>query len=500
MAGPAGMPYNGAMTVIRGGRLLESRAHTAEPADIRLDGDTIAEVGRPGLAAPAGATVVDAAGMLMIPGLVNAHTHSHGNLGKGAGDRWTLELLLNAGPWISGNRNLEEKYLSALLGAVEMVQKGCTACYDLFYEFPAPTLEGLEAVGRAYADVGMRAVVAPMMADRTIYDAVPGLLESLPAAVRARVEKFALAPWEVSLGAARKAVEDWKLDREGVSLAVAPTIPLHCSDAFLAGCRDLARDFGTGLHMHLAESKIQALAGLARYGKSLTAHLDDLGLLGPGFTAAHAIWLDGDDIARLADRGASVAHNPGSNMRLGSGLAAARAMLERGVNVGIGTDTPTCSDNLNMFESMRMASFVSRVQGHDYTRWLATEEVVTMATAGSARVLGAADRLGRIAPGFKADIVFLDLGHINYLPFNDPTNQVVHVEDGGAVESVMIGGRLILDHRRLTTVDLADLRARVERAVERLRALNAPARALAEELEPLIGSFCRGLSARGSPP
>ncbi len=486
------------MTIIRGGRLLDSRTHTAEPADIRIEGDTIAEVGRPGLAAPAGAPVIDARDTLMIPGLVNAHTHSHGNLGKSLGDRWTLELLLNAGPWITGNRNLEEKQLSALLGAMEMVQKGCTAAYDLFYEFPAPALEGLEAVGRAYAEVGMRAVIAPMMADQTIYDAVPGLLEGVPQ-IRSRVQKFQLPPWEVSLAAARKALEGWKLDAEGVSLALAPTIPLHCSDAFMTGCRDLAREFGAGLHMHVAESKIQAMAGLTRYGKSLTAHLDELGLLGPNFTAAHAIWIDGDDMQRLADRGASVAHNPGSNMRLGSGLAAARLMLGRGVNVGIGTDTPTCSDNLNMFEAMRMASFVSRVQTPDYTRWLATDEVVSLATAGSARALGRGDQLGRIAPGFKADITFLDLGHVNYLPLNDPTNQVVHVEDGTGVQSVMIGGRLVLDHGRLTTVNVAAVRRRVEQAVERLRAVNAPARALADELEPLIGTFCRGLSAREYP-
>ncbi len=157
-------------TVIRGGRLLDAPAHAAPRADILIDGDNIAEIGRPGLAAPGDATVIDARGMLLHPGLVNAHTHGHGNLAKGMGDRWTLELLLASGPWTFGQRVFEDTYLSTLIGAVEMVLKGCTACYDLTLEMPMPTPEGLDAAGHAYADVGMRAVVAPMVADRTLYE------------------------------------------------------------------------------------------------------------------------------------------------------------------------------------------------------------------------------------------------------------------------------------------------------------------------------------------
>src|SRR5204863_4626758 len=152
-------------TVIRGGRLLDIRAHRAHLTDILVAGDSIAEIGAPGLAAPAGATVVDARGTLLHPGLINAHTHAHGNLAKGMGDRWTLELLLTAGPWISGGRTLEDKYLTTYVGAIEMLLKGCTACYDLTVEFPLPSVEGLEACGRAYADAGMRTVLAPMVAE-----------------------------------------------------------------------------------------------------------------------------------------------------------------------------------------------------------------------------------------------------------------------------------------------------------------------------------------------
>src|SRR5437870_4940519 len=147
-------------TIIRGGRLLDVKARRADPADILIEGDTILEVGRPGLAAPADAVAIDASRRLMHPGLINAHTHGHGNLAKGMGDRWTLELLLTAGPWITGNRNAEDRYLSTQLGAVEMVLKGCTACYDLSFEWPLATSEGLALAGKAYADIGIRAVLA----------------------------------------------------------------------------------------------------------------------------------------------------------------------------------------------------------------------------------------------------------------------------------------------------------------------------------------------------
>ncbi len=480
-------------TIIRAGRILDAPAHAAPPADILIDGDAIAEVGRPGLAAPDDATVVDASGMLLHPGLVNAHTHSHGNLAKGMGDRWTLELLLASGPWCLGQRIFDDIYLTTTIGAVEMVTKGCTACYDLTLEMPAPTPEGLDAVGRAYADVGMRAVVAPMVADKTLYEAIPGLMDALTPSLRKDVESLRLAPYDTSLANMRKALEGWSVDSDLTRLAVAPTIPLHCSDDFMTGCAELAREFGVGLHSHVAESKVQAISGLKRYGKSLTAHLDDIGLLGSDFTVAHGVWLDDEDCRRLGDHGASVAHNPGSNMRLGSGLADARGMLNRSVNLGIGTDGANCSDNQNMYESMRLASMVSKVQGPDQRQWLTTEEIVAAATEGSARALGWKD-IGRIAPGYKADIVFLDLGTINWVPFNDPTNQMVHTEDGSSVKHVMIGGSMVVRDRAPVNVDMANLAKLAEAARARLAEVNRPGKELFDRLECIVGSFCPGLA------
>jgi guanine deaminase len=320
------------------------------------------------------------------------------------------------------------------------------------------------------------------------------LLGVLPPELQKAVEALRPAPWETSLAGLRAALKTWTLDRDQVRLGVAPTIPHHCSDPFLRACADLAKEHGVGLHSHVSESKVQAIVGLQRYGCTLTAHLDALGVLGPHVTVAHGVWLDADDMRRLGDHGASVAHNPGSNMRLGNGFADMRAMLRHRVNVGVGTDGASCSDNQNMYEAMRLASLVSKGRTPDVEQWVTTTEAALAATEGGARALGLEGRLGRLAPGYKADIVFLDLTHPNWMPLNDPTNQLVHTEDGTAVRHVMIGGRLVVEDRRLTTVDLQALRRDAEAARERLAALNAPARALYERLAPVVGRFCPGLA------
>ena len=270
--------------------------------------------------------------------------------------------------------------------------------------------------------------------------------------------------------------------------AVAPTIPHHCSDAFMSGCADLSREFGVGLHSHVQESKVQVIAGLKRYAKTQTAHLEELGLLGPDFTVAHGVWLDSDDMTRLADHGCSVSHNPASNMRLGNGLADMRGMLSRGVNVGIGTDGANCSDNLNMYENMRLASMISKVQSPDTENWVTTDQVFEAATIGSAKALGLSGRLGQIAPGYAADIVFLDLDHINWMPLNDPTNQIVHTEDGAGVHSVMVAGRMVVEHGKVIGVDMTRLAARVEAARERLEAFNKPTKALCNALSTVVNT------------
>ena len=307
--------------VIRGGLVADAAHPLAEARDILVRDGVIVTIGPPGIAVPEGTAVFDASGLLLHPGLVNGHTHSHGFLGRGIGDRWTLELLLAASPWVSGGRTMDDIALSATIGAAELALKGCTAVLDMVGELPLPTEEGLDAVASAYDRVGLRAVIAPLVADRTLYQAIPPLAEALPGELREEVARLALPPWERTFDALVRLVRGWRWSGRGIGFGLGPTIPTHCDDAFLRACARLAGEHGLPLTMHVAESKVQAVIGGRTYGRSLVRHLDALGLIGPRFIAAHAIWLDDENRAILAARGASVIHNPSSNMKLGNGLS-----------------------------------------------------------------------------------------------------------------------------------------------------------------------------------
>jgi guanine deaminase len=481
------------MKLIAGARVLRSARAEAEALDILVEGERIHDLVPRGTVKGEGMERIDASGYALMPGLVNGHNHAQTHLAKGLFDRYTLETYLNAVPWATGRRTLEDKHLSALIGAAEMVRKGCTAGYDMFAEFPLPSAEGVEAVARGYADAGMRAVVAPMMADRSFYEAIPGLAEALPEPLRSQAMKMRSAPYKETLSSVQSLLKHWKFDTSSIKPALGPTIPHHCSDEFLVACRDLAREHGLGVQMHVAESKLQAVVAKKLYGTSLVAHLHDLKLLNEKFCVAHGVWLTDDDRKRLADAGASVSHNPGSNLKLGSGIADMRALLEAGVNVAIGTDGSASSDNLNVFEAMRLAAGLSRVQGRPPERWVGAREALYAATEGGAKALGFGN-IGRIEKGWMADLVLLDISALHYVPLNDLATQIVFGEDGTGVDSVMIGGRWVLRAGRLLTVDVAKLRRDAEAAVERLAAANAEARALSEKLHPYVGQFCGGLA------
>jgi 5-methylthioadenosine/S-adenosylhomocysteine deaminase len=477
--------------IVSGGLVLASGEGSVRLADIVLEGESIVAIVAPGSAeAP---RTIDAAGRLIIPGLINAHTHGHGGLAKGIGDLWSLELLLNGGGWINGNRTDDDRYLSTVLSAVEMVRKGCTACYDLSAMLPAPSEAALHDVARAYADVGMRAVIAPMIADRHFYAAIPGLLDAFPPELAPTAEMMRMASPEAILAPIRTAAKAWEYPQDRIRLGIAPTIPLHCSSDFIRGCRDLANEFGLPVQTHLAESPVQRAGALKQYGMTLTAYLEREGLLGPRFSGAHAIWVDDAELALIARHGGALAHNPGSNLRLGNGIADMRRAVAAGVTVGVGTDGSSSADNQNMFEAMRLAAFVSRVFDRPPEQWIGAAEALRLATEGSAAVLGMGHLIGKIAPGFKADLVFLDLDHVNLVPLNNAVNQLVNTEDGAAVREVMIGGRFVLKDGVMPGLDWPAVATRARAAAARLAEANAPMRAAAERLAPVISHFCVGL-------
>jgi 5-methylthioadenosine/S-adenosylhomocysteine deaminase len=482
------------MLVISGGLVFSAEHARGDLRDIVIEGDTIVDIVASGAVTSANAEVLDARRRLVIPGLVNAHTHSHGGLSKGVGDLWSLELLLNAAPWIGGSRSHEDKHLAALINAVEHVEKGSTACYDLMFEFPAPTIEGMEAVASAYNKVGLRAVIAPMVADLTFYQSVPGLIDALPEDARGHARDMRMGATGATIEALRMLAKRWSHPADRLRLGIAPTIPQHCTREFMVGCRDIAREHGLAMQTHVSEPKYLSASSFKVAGMSMTETMDACGIVGPWFSAAHAVWINDRDMTLLARKGAQVSHNAGSNLRLGSGIAAVRDYVRHGITVGIGTDGSASSDNQNMFEAMRYAAFVSRIRGLPPQDWVSTAEAFRMATEGSARVLGMQDFIGRIAEGYKADLVLLDLDSVNYIPLNDTTNQIVLTEDGTSVDKVLIGGRLVVTGGRAIGVDHAALAAQAQQAVERLAALNADARRFAERIEPMVSNFCRGLA------
>jgi len=186
-------------------------------------------------------------------------------------------------------------------------------------------------------------------------------------------------------------------------------------------------------------------------------------------------------------------HNPLSNLRLGSGVAPLRRMIERGLRVGLGSDGANTSDTQNLFEAARLASYLSHVVGSDETRWVSAHEVFRMGTEHSAHAMGWGQRLGRIAPGYQADLVLLDLAQPIYVPLRHALRQMVNGENGAAVDRVLVGGRLVVEHGRLLTIDEAALRRQAQAAAERLDALNAEGRNLAQALRPWVSAFCCGV-------
>jgi 5-methylthioadenosine/S-adenosylhomocysteine deaminase len=485
------MPADSDVLII-GGIVVDPAAGQAARCDLLIRKGRIAEIGGPGAIVAAGVAVHDATDRLILPGFVNAHTHGHANLMKGVADRWTLEASLTNAPWLGGGRDPDTMYLSTLLGAADMLSKGCTACFDLVYEFPRPTPGGFAAVARAYADAGLRAVLAPMIADKTLFQAIPGLLDALPADLRKTLGELGLSAGDETISAVEDIVSSCAKLPDGIGVAIAPTIPHHCSERFLLQCVDIADRHDLRIHMHVAESRLQVLAARKLYDLSPVGYLDRLGVLRPTFVAAHAIWLDDDDLDLFAKAGAAIAHVPASNLRLGSGVAQVRAMLDRGITVGLATDGANSSDAQNMLLAMRLASYLSRAFAVPRDRWLSAAETVRLATLCGADLLGL-EHGGRIEQGALADLVFLDLGHVDFVPLTDPLNQIVTCADSACVREVMVSGRFVMQRGRIASIEMSEVRERVRAAVEQLQINVADAKALATRLEPHVVAFAESL-------
>ncbi|MBX6388804.1 MAG: amidohydrolase family protein [Frankia sp.] len=459
--------------VVVGGTVLTGPDWRPGPRDLLVEDGVIAAVGAPGAFDGADAARHVASGRLVIPGLVNAHTHAHTLPVRGVARDWTLEVSLLHGAWMGAARPAELAELCAVLAGAESLASGCTGVFDLVSQTGGPDVAGLHAVARGYERVGVRALVAPMVADRPVHDAVPAIGACCGAG------PSGLAGAEI-VRRCREYVTTFPALRLARP-ALAPTILAHCTPELASGLGALAAEHGLRLHTHLAESKPQALAGADRFGRSITRELARLGLLGERLTAAHGIWLDDADRELLAAAGAVVVTVPGSNLRLGSGIADTRALLAAGVRLAIGTDGANSADALDALDAARLAALLSRTGTHPPTDWLTVEEALDAATTGGATACGWSDTAGqpptgRIAPGHAADLAFLDLGSRAFTPANDLANQLLTAARAADVTDVMVAGRLAYRDREVSTVDLAAATARFRDLVAEWHERHRPAR------------------------
>ena len=442
--------------------LIVKSAHVLDPegpigvADIRIEDGRIAEIG-PNLSGQ-GVEVIDATDMLAMPGLINSHTHSGQSLDRGTTPNLPLDLWVAWAVFGSVQRSPDDSYITAAAGALEMLQTGCTAVLDHVYLDPHDFENHAEAVVTAYEEVGLRAGVAPMVADRHF-------AESLPRHLVEDTELPDGPPFDplMLIGLMEDFITSYQGRHERIIPMLGPSAPQRCSDDYLEMNADLANRYGVGIHTHLLETKSQALIGRARYGQSTVTHIRDLGLLGPRSSLAHVVWADSAEIALIAESGSTVVHNPWSNLRCGSGVMPMHLLVDAGVEVAVGADGAASNDNQSMFEALKLATLLQTLAG-DHHDWPTAEAVWARSLRGGSAALGVP--IGRLAPGALADIVLLDLDRHVVADREPLVASLTFAEHGESVDTVIVHGEIVIREGRSTRIDEADLGARA-RAVQR---------------------------------
>ncbi len=429
--------------------------------------------------------IIDGAGLLAAPGLVNAHMHSQSATMAGFADSLSHPAFMWLTQAHTSRRTPEEIRLAVLLSAAQMLTTGTTALID---HFPGQrfTTADMDAVLAAWEETGLRATLGMRFFDGSFGDIIPSGVD-VPPSVAAMVGGAGLLaphPLEDLREQMPDLVARWHGRSGRIGVFPAPSNPDRCSDAALLFCAELAERHDLGIHTHLLETRTQARIARERYGESSLAHLDRLGVLSDRWSCAHAIWLEDQDIALMARRGVTAVHNPESNARIGAGRMRTPEMLAAGVPIALGTDGSGANDNLVMQEAMRAAALLHRADEPERRRWVTARDALRMATHGGAGAMRLAGRIGAIAPGQRADIVLYDRNAPWWRPLNDATAQLVFAETGAAVRSVIVDGRILVEEGHILSFDaeaaLGEIEA-MERSLRRRNAdLFAAARAIAE--------------------
>jgi cytosine/adenosine deaminase-related metal-dependent hydrolase len=446
--------------LVRGGRVYDhdGDAHHPPVADILIENGEIVAVG-PGLVVDGPHQVIDAARRLVVPGLINAHYHSHDVLCRGLFEELPLEIWLLYTTPMGQNRSKEEVRARTLVGALESLRCGITTVQDMLGLTPLNE-DYTDVVLSAYREAGLRVVFSPMVAD------IPGVAmvrdrDKLPAEVQDMLgsralpmaEQFEYLEHQFKRHPAKGTLH-W---------AVAPFAPQRCTPKMLEGCAALAHKHDLPVYTHVYETKGQALIArerFAEHGSSLISYLEHAGLLGPRLNIVHSVWISRREMERMAAADAGIVLNHLSNFKLKSGIAPVADLREAGVRLGLGCDNCSGSDVQSVFQAMKMFCLIAAVSEPEPGDGLA-HEVIRHATLGNARTAGLAGRLGALRPGYKADMVLIDLDDVAYLPFNSAARQLVYTEAGRGVDSVIVDGRIVVKDRKAVTIDEDALRDEV---------------------------------------
>ena len=452
--------------LIKGARVLTMDATGTEydNADILIRGSRIEAVGH-GLALPSGeGRAIDGTGRLVMPGLINGHLHSPGNFMKGATDDAPLEIfmLYEVPPLGDQPESSRLFYLRTLLGAVEMLKLGTTSVHDDAFFNPVPTTENIDAVMQAYADAGIRATVALDQPNIVEYDKYPYLFDLLPDEVRRKMEAAPLQTDAELLQIYRDFIARWH-GRDGgrLSCSVSCSAPQRVTVPYLEALTDLSRSRDLPFNIHILETKLQRVLGEVKHGKSLIRYVHDLGLLDERKMVIHSIWVDRSDVELMASAGCTVAHNPISNLKIGSGIMPFRTLRDAGIPICLGTDEASVDDTANIWGVAKAAGLVHKITEPDYRRWPTAGEILDCLIGGGARALRQQDRIGKVAPGFEADLILLDLHTIAFTPLNDLRRQLTFAENGSSVVMTMVRGKVVYEDGKVTGIDEAALLAEI---------------------------------------
>jgi 5-methylthioadenosine/S-adenosylhomocysteine deaminase len=451
---------SGNKLLIKGGQVYDHDGDIHRPAraDILIAGGDIVSVGTE-LDVDAATDVIDASGRLVIPGLINAHYHSHDTLCRGMFEELPLEMWLLYTLPMGQGRSKEEVRARTLVGALESLRCGITTVQDMLGLNPLDDAY-TDVVISAYREAGIRVVFSPM-----VWDIPPIAMvrhkDVLPTDIQDMLGTKALP--------AREQLDylehQFKRHPAGGTLhwAIAPFAPQRCTPNMLRGCADLAHKHDLTVYTHVYETKGQVLIAreqFAEHDGSLISYLENNDLLGPRLNIVHSVWISRPEMDRMAAADAGIVLNHLSNLKLKSGIAPVCDLRDSGVRLGLGCDNCSGSDVQSVFQAMKLFCLFSAVSDPEPGPGLA-HEVLRYATLGNARTAGLAGRLGAIRPGHKADLVLIDLNDVAYLPYNSAARQLVYTETGRGVDSVIVDGRVVIKQREVTTIDEDALRREV---------------------------------------